>query len=210
MWTHEKTLAGLLVPLALAALLMLAACGCYPSLLPPTAAPTWLPGASPRPALAYPAQNATTKDFTNSSEGWFFKPVVDIEVTALGYYDDGQDGLLHAHRSAIFDSATKQAVVETTIQRQSPLDGLFRWEPVGPVILKAGHEYAMVSSGEGPFDPQVVNPTNASRAPELHYLRYRESQENGPRWGYPVRSVSDVFLSGNFRFKQVTAAPTMP
>jgi len=210
MLTHEKKVAGLLMPLALASLLMLAACGSYPSLLPPTAAPTWLPGASPRPAIAYPAQSATTRDFTNASAGWFFKPVVDIEVTALGYYDDGQDGLLHAHRSAIFDGATRRAVVETTIQPQSPLDGFFRWEPVGPVVLKAGHEYVMVSSGEGPFDPEVLNPKNASLAPELLYLRYRETQENGPRWGYPVRSASKVILSGNFKFKQVTAASATP
>jgi hypothetical protein len=209
MWTHEKAVTGLLVPLALAALLMLAACGSA-SLLPPTATPTWLPGASPRPAISYPAQSATTNNLVNSSEGWFFRPVVDIEVTALGYYDDGQNGLLHAHRSAIFDSVTKQAVVETTIRPRSPLEGLFRWESVGPVILKAGHEYVMVSSGEEPFDPQVVNPTNASLAPELLCLRCRETQKNGPRWGYPVRSVSGVSFPGNFKFKQATSTSTMP
>lgn len=210
MWTHEKTLAGLLVPLALAALLLLAACGGCPFMLPPTAAPTWPPGASPRPAITYPAQSATTENLIDSSQGWCFRPVVDIKVTALGYYDEGRNGLLHAHRSAIFDSATRQAVVETTIRPQSPLDGLFRWEPVGPVVLKAGHEYVMVSSGEKPFDPEVLNPKNASLAPELLYLRCRETQEMDPRWGYPVRSVSNVLLSGNFKFKPVTVASTMP
>ena len=209
MWTHEKTVAGLLVPFALATLLMLAACGGHPFSLPPTARPAWPADASPRPAVTYPAQSATTKDFSDSSEGWSFKPVVDIEVTALGYYDDGQDGLLHAHRSAIFDSATRQAVVEATVQPRSSLDGLFRWEPVGPVILKAGHEYVMMSSGEGPFDPQVLNPKGASLAPELLYLCCRETQANGPTWEYPVRSVSGILLSGNFKFKPVTgSSPT--
>jgi hypothetical protein len=210
MWTHEKTVAGSLVPLALAALLLLAACGGCPFRLPPTAAPTWPPGASPRPAITYPAQSATTEDFIESSQGWFFRPVVDIELTALGYYDDGQNGLLHAHRSAIFDSATRQAVVETTIRPHSPLDGLFRWEPVGPVVLKAGHEYVMVSSAEKPFDPQVLNPKNASLAPELLYRCCRETQEKGPEWGYPIRSVGDVILSGNVKFRPVSATSSSP
>lgn len=210
MGTHEKRVAGLLVPLALATLLVLAACDGCPFALPPTAAPPWPPGAQPRPALAYPAQSATTNDFIDVSGGWFFQPVVDIKVTALGYYDDGQNGLLHAHRAGIFDGASRQAVVETTIRRRSPLGGRFRWEPVGPVVLKAGHEYVMVSSGEEPFDPQVVDPKNASLSPELLYLGYRETQEDGPGWGYPVRSVGTVLFSGNFKFKPVTAASTAP
>jgi hypothetical protein len=198
------------VPLVLLAALVSAACGGM-SFPVPSITPTWPPDASPRPAITYPAQSATTTNFINSSEGWFFKPVVDIEVTALGYYDDGQNGLLHAHRSAVFDSATKEAVVETTIQPQSPLDGLFRWEPVGPVVLKAGHEYVMVSSGEPPFDPEVLNPKDASLAPELRYLRYRETEEyGGPRFGYPTRSVSNVLLSGNFKFRPVSATSSSP
>ena len=104
------------------------------------------------------------------------------------------------------------AVVEQLhIQPQSPLDGLFRWEPVGPVVLKAGHEYVMVSSGEGPFDPEVLNPKDASLAPELRYLRYRETEEyGGPRFGYPTRSVSNVLLSGNFKFRPVSTTSPSP
>ncbi len=178
--------------------------------MPPTATPTWLPAASPRPAITYPVQNATTKNSIDASEGWFFKPVVDIEVTALGYYDDGQNGLLHAHRSAIFDCATRQVVLETTIRPQSPLGGLFRWEPVRPAVLKAGHEYVMVSSGGGPSDPEVLNPKDASLAPELLCLRCRETEAKGSSWGYPVRNVSGVTLSGNFKFRQATAASAVP
>jgi hypothetical protein len=210
MWIQEKRVASLLVPLALAMLLTLTACSGYPFLLPPTAPPTWPPGASPRPAVTYPAQSVTTKNSTTSSEGWFFRPVVDIELTALGYYDDGQDGLLHAHRSAIFDGATKRALVETTIRPQSQRDGLFRWEPVGPVVLKAGHEYVMVSSRGEPFDPEVLNPENASLAPELLYLCCRETQENGPTWGCPDRRVENVLLSGNFKFKPLSVASATP
>jgi hypothetical protein len=211
MWTRERKLAGLLAPLALVALLTLVACsGAYPFALPPTAAPSWPAGTPPRPALAYPAQSATTKGFIDSSEGWFFQPLVDIEVTGLGYYDDGQDGLLHAHRSAIIDSATGRAVVETVIGPQSPLDGPFRWETVGPVRLSAGHKYVMVSSREAPFDPQVPNPKDASLAPELLYLGYREAQTDGAVWDQAATDMGDVLFSGNFKFEPVPAPERRP
>ena len=138
MWIHEKRVAGSLVPLALAALPLLAACGGCPFTLPPTAAPTWPPGASPRPAITYPAQRATTEDCIDSSQGWSFRPVVDIELTALGYYDDGQNGLLHAHRSAVFDSATRQAVVETTIRPRSPSTATSAGSRSGPWSSRPG------------------------------------------------------------------------
>jgi hypothetical protein len=78
------------------------------------------------------------------------------------------------------------------------------------VVLKAGHEYAMVSSAEKPIDPQVLNPKNASLAPELLYRCCRETQEKGPEWGYPIRSVGDVILSGNVKFRPVSATSSSP
>jgi hypothetical protein len=191
-----------LVTLALA----LASCGGYCLPAPPTALPPWPVDASPQPALTYPAQSATTEHIRDGAGGWFFMPVVDIRVTALGYYDDAGDGLLHAHRSAIFDGATRQRVAETIVRPGSPLKGLFRWEPVGPVVLKAGHEYVIVSSSEQPYDPQVLNPEDACIAPELRYLRYRETRELDSMWGYPDRSAVSVILAGNFRFRPVSVA----
>lgn len=184
---------------------------CYTLPLPPTAAPQWPPDASPRPAISYPAQSGATGDFSDGSTGWFFTPMMDVEVTALGYYDDGRDGLVQDHRSAIFDSATRQAVVETTIRPRSRLDGLFRWEPVGPVVLRVGHEYVMVSLATKPFDPLVSNPKDVILGPELRYLRYGQTRQGDPAWGYPDSSAGNVLLSGNFKYKPVgTTGPLEP
>jgi hypothetical protein len=198
------TVAAAIVVIGAAA--MLTACGgrC-PFAIPPTARPTWSPDAPPTPAVAYPAQGATTSGFSGSCAGWFFRPTVDVVVTALGYYDDGRDGLLHARRSAIFDGASRQVVVETTIQSQSRLEGLFRWEPVGPVVLEAGHEYAMVSSGEKPLDPGVLNPVDASLMPELLYVCCREAGKDALGWCCPENCMDDVLLSGNFKYRPVPA-----
>ena len=61
------------------ALLALAACGMKPSPGPST---SWTPGASPVPAITYPPQAGTTAGFRAGTEGWYFEPTVDIEVTA--------------------------------------------------------------------------------------------------------------------------------
>jgi hypothetical protein len=138
--------------------------------------------------------------------GWRFEPTVDIEVSALGFYDEGRNGLRSPHRAAIFDTADRKVIVETTVQSRSPLDGAFRWEPAGPVVLKAGHKYVMAWDSPSPFDPEVLNPGNASLAPALRYLGYRETTEGGPPWGYPETAVKNVILSGNFKYKPVSAA----
>ena len=194
--------------LIVVAALVPAACGGVPVPAfpePPTAAPTWPSGASPKPAITYPVQPATTRGFHAGSDGWRFQPTVAIEVSALGFYDDGRDGLRCTHRAAIFDAAARKPVVETAIESQSPLDGAFRWEPVGPVVLKAGHEYVMVWDSPPPFDPGVPNPENASLALEVRYLGYRETASGAPLWCCPEVRAKNVVLSGNFKYRPVSA-----
>ncbi len=67
---------------------------------PPTY--SYTPGAKPIPAATFPAQAGST-DVGEASTGWWFEPQTDIQVTHLGYYDDGGDGLLHEHPAGIYD-----------------------------------------------------------------------------------------------------------
>jgi hypothetical protein len=144
--------------------------------------------------------------------GWYFEPTVDIEVTALGFCDDGQDGLTQAHPVGIFDASDEKLLVEAKVQPDSPLDAGFRWvslEP--PVVLKADREYVMAAYGTSPYDPEVLNPEDALLAPELRYLRYRERwQEQGTGWGYPERISSNTVLTANFKFRPVSVASPTP
>ena len=195
------------VPLVALALLALAACGGGATTPSPAPSTAWTPGASPVPALSIPPQEATTAGFWHTTDGWVFKPTVDIEVTALGFYDDGKNGLVRSHQTAIFDTSDRKATVSATIQPQSPLDGAFRWESVGPVVLRAGHEYVMAWDTPPPFDREVKNPENATIAPELSYLEYRELEG---RWGYPNGTRPNTFLSGNFKFRPVSASSPTP
>ena len=130
----------------------------------------------------------------------------------MGWWDDGQDGLTQAHPVGIFDASDEQLLVESKVQPDSPLDGGFRWvslEP--PVVLEAGREYVMATWGGPPFDPEVLTPQDASLAAELRYLRYRETEEyDRSEFGYPTRNVGSTLLSGNFKFRPVSATSSSP
>jgi hypothetical protein len=198
------TLAALAV-----ALLALAACG--EMKLSPGPSSSWTPGASPVSAIAYPPQDGTNTAFWPGTEGWYFKPTVDIEVTALGWYDDAQDGLTQAHRVGIFDASDEQLLVESEVQPDSPLDGGFRWVPLAPpLVLEAGQEYVMAGFARGPFDLAVKNPKDATIAPELGYLRFRTTPERDPHWGFPDETDASTLLDTNFKFRPVSVASPTP
>jgi len=191
------------------ALLALSACGeMKPS---PGPSSSWTPGASPVPAITYPPQDGTNTNFFAGTEGWYFKPTVDIEVTALGWYDDAQDGLTQVHRVGIFDAGDEQLLVESKVQPDSPLDGGFRWVPLAPpLVLEAGHEYVMAGFAHAPFDLAVKNPEDASVAPELRYLRFRITPEHNKVWGFPDAEDYSTLLDTNFMFRPLSVASSTP
>ena len=49
----------------------------------------------------------------DSKGGLEFVPWVDIEVSALGYYDHGQDGLCNDHKVIIYNYHSGKAVAQT-------------------------------------------------------------------------------------------------
>ena len=205
---NRSSCAATLTVLAVA-LLALAACGeMKPS---PGPSSSWTPGASPIPAITYPPQAGTNKNFFAGTEGWYFKPTVDIEVTALGWYDDAQDGLTQVHRVGIFDASDEQLLVESKVQPDSPLDGAFRWVPLEPpLVLEAGHEYVMAGFAHAPFDLAVKNPEDASLAPELRYLRFRITAEHNKVWGFPDAKDVSTLLDTNLKFRPVSVASPTP
>jgi len=206
----RRTVPALLCTAALAVTAALAACssGGGQAAATAVALPTWTPGASPSPAVTYPAQAVTEENFFPMTEGWVFKPVVDIRVTALGFYDDGQDGLRRPHKAAIFDMSNKQLLVSIEVQPQSPLDGVFRWAEIEPLVLSAGHAYVVAVEQVAPWDHEILKPKGREFAPEIQYVGYREHWgKESPTWGFPEndRTGAGPFLTANLKFKPVSA-----
>jgi hypothetical protein len=196
------------VTLALAPLLLLAlalaACGhSGTSSVAPTQAalPTWAPDASPSPAYTVTDQVGTTQAFNNvKCDGMDFTPLVDVEVSALAFFDGNGDGLRASHKVGIFDRDSKEQVLGALIAPDSTLEGTFRWESVEPVVLEAGKTYVVVGECDKPYDEEVRG--RGDWAPELKSGRFwwawswkcPEGAEYGPRW-----------VSSNFKFKPVSA-----
>ena len=163
----------------------------------------------PTAAASFPAQRGSA-DVGEGSFGWTFTPTVDIEVTHLGYFDDSGDGLLNPHPVAIFDTATKQLLVEATVQRDSPLDKTHRYAEIVPVILKAGQTYIVVTYAGPPFDPEVNRPYDLTWAPEtgnadLGYRVEYYHTEGATELVYPSEHAPYLFMTPNFKFRPVAA-----
>ena len=185
-----------------AAALTLAACGS-------DAAPTDLPTrATPVAAVTFPAdqQPHEWEEPSGGTGGLQFVPWVDIEVSALGYYDHGQDGLRNDHKVVIYDSYKKAVTPTAIVGDASDLDGLFRYEPIEPVVLKAGRHYVLAFLSAMSGDPGT-DPEGVVWAPEIRFVRWQEHDDG---WAYPAGTWAFMDLSGNFKFLPVSASSPTP
>ena len=211
--------ATLAVIVAVAAALALAACGGSDTATTETAAPsqsvaaiisssptptptgTWTPGAKPIPAASIPLQKGTTEGFKSSTNGWEFKPTVDIQVTHLR--------LLRRQRKRSASSAPsghlRRSHTEVACEDHRPEE-----EPTGqgptasrrwqPVTLTAGMSYVVATVSYPPFDPEVFWPDGAD-------LRARDRIRGLPRDGYRrTRLPADQPVQVHHRQLQVQAA----
>ena len=151
-------------------------------------------------AATIPAQEGTTEGFQSSTNGWEFKPMVDIQVTHLGYFDDGGDGLRHPHPVGIFDVSTQKLLVKTTVETNSPRDGAYRFARIQPVTLAAGASYVVATVSYPPFDPEVAGPTGLGFAPEIEYVGYRETGTD--ELVYPPSNPNE-FITANFKYRPI-------
>ena len=181
----------------------------------PTPTHTWTPGAKPIPAATFPPPDDATTDIGEDSFGWTFKPTVDIQVTHLGYFDDGGNGLRHAHPTGIYDLATKKLLVRGMVQRDSPLEACYRFVKVAPVTLRAGRTYIVVTYAMAPFDPEVNFPKGLVWAAETGNrvqgeVDFFQAAEEAKGLVFPTRESGYLFMTPNFKFRPVSVASPTP
>jgi hypothetical protein len=181
------------------AALAVAACGS-------DSAPTDLPTrTTPVAAYSLSSQESLSEGkYDRETNGFEFVPWTDIEVTALGYYDEGGDGLVNEHTVGIFEKSNRQLVSDTvTVDGGSTLEGAFRYEEITPVVLKGGTSYVVAGSTEAPYDPMAggAGGTDAAWAPELRYVTYcYVIGEFAFPWRTKAIHLENVFTA-NFMFR---------
>jgi hypothetical protein len=143
------------------------------------------------------------------SDGFRFTPNVDIEVSALGYYDYKQDGFpTSQHPVALYDFATKERLVRVVVNTASTLDGIFRYTAIEPLRLSAGQSYVIAgytpplgaNAAELPLEQVTID----SRI-TFHEYRYFI---DGADVTFPNEVWSELFFGPNLLFHTfVDAAP---
>ncbi len=104
--------------------------------------------ATPITAFQFPEPPPLMQSVTGS-DGFRFTPTININVTALGYYDANQDGLALAHPVAIYQYDTQTQLALATVDQASTLEGSFRWAPITPLRLTAGVSYLVAGYHPG-------------------------------------------------------------
>lgn len=109
-------------------------------------------------STAYTIQDTTGQGLGNGpfTLGFAFIPTVNMDVTAIGIFDDNQDGLVDSYVAGIFDSAGS-LLGSTVISNGTvdPLTNQFRYASMTPVSLIAGNTYEIGAVYHDSNDPLI-------------------------------------------------------
>jgi hypothetical protein len=122
-------------------------------------------------SFLYPnASNAAAVEFTDASVfhdaqlslGFVFTTNQEVSVTALGYFDEDQDGFLTNHEVGIFD-VNGALLISAILNAGSghPLEGHYRYKAVTPITLGANSSFVLVGTTFGLLDGWAFGNSNS-------------------------------------------------
>jgi hypothetical protein len=138
---------------------------------------------------------------TAGTDGFQFTPLVDVVVTSLGYYDRDNDGLENVHPVALFHARTGQQLAFVRVTNDSIRRGNFRFDPIRPILLRAGEPYLLAGFTPGNSDPPADTPEDLLIAPQIGYQGYLF--DFGESFSRPTRTdlfSERTFFGPNFQF----------
>jgi hypothetical protein len=145
-------------------------------------------------------------DTERGTDGFKFRPNVDIEVTSLGYYDHEQNGFgVALHPVAIYDFNSRAELVRANVLNESPLEGLFRYVEIEPLMLEAGVSYVLAGYTAPLANSNVDNPPGMTTASEITYEGYRFTA-GGTDVSFPTQTFGTPFFGPNLLFNALEAA----
>jgi len=142
--------------------------------------------------------------------GWSFSVNSSINVTALGAFDAGSDGLNVAHDVGIWDvSGNLLASATVPSGTAGVLDSGYRFVSISPLSLSAGSTYYVgavyfVNDNDG----WLYDPITLATAPQITYLS-REFEYSGGSLVFPdIASAGTTgYFGGNFEFDTSSTVP---
>ena len=135
----------------------------------------------------------------SGNDGLFFTPTVAISITELGYVNCG---FSVGHAVGLFDVTTSILLASTTITASSILSSNFRYNPITPVTLTAGHQYAIVGVyTPGPGPDQGYQAVSAGANSEMTYQGYKYNTST--TLSLPATTYTSPIFGPNFEFVPV-------
>ena len=164
------------------------------------------------PAFQFPSSSPTEISL-GGTDGFIFTANVNMDVTALGYYDHNQDGLSLSHDIAIYDYDTETLLASATADSSSFLDGLFRYTSLAsPLSLQAGITYVVAGyhPGSGTTSLDLAATPSASSVTFSSDITYGGYVfDYNPSLTFPTSTLTTdleyTFFGPNFQY--TTAVP---
>jgi hypothetical protein len=186
-------------------------------LLAASAVPYALPAQAQTVAYNVPA-GATSNQFITNPLGLDFNVNTPIQVTALGVFDSGQNGLAFATPVYIYDRTTQTSVVALVIPAgtATTLIGGSRFvNLVTPFLLNAGFQGSVVedpNTTDGNFNTNggPSNSTLNTGGGAISFVGLGRVSDNGPGT-YPNRSdngPANRYYAATFQFTNAAAVTT--
>lgn len=99
--------------------------------------------------MSFTSHTDSFTDGVNRVIGWdFTTQTTPLFLTALGFFDEGQNGLLVAHEVALYDTSSQSLITSVTVPggTGAGLDGFFRTVGVAPVALSPNTTYTLAAT----------------------------------------------------------------
>ena len=149
-----------------------------------------------------------TINVSQFTRGWEFTTTNSITVSALGWWDEGGNGLAASHQVSLWTTGgTVLASTTVPAGTGAPLSGGFRYNPITSVVLAPG---TYVVAGKSTSTDQVVfeltGGTQMVFAPGITFVRNRHNGANS--FSFPSTSQVNIdmgMFAASFQFGSASA-----
>jgi len=160
--------------------------------------------ATPPPGTTALTLSNVNGDGSNGSYwtlGWGFSVNSQIDVTALGVYDSGQDGLTEDHAVGLWDASGNLLASTIVPAGGGTLDNYFVFEPINGVVLDPGNYVVGARMEDEAYNPYSGTLPSITTAPEITYLIGLYINSGG--LDFPTQLSNGSYFGGNFQFEPV-------
>ncbi len=155
-------------------------------------------------ALTLSDPNGDGSNGTDWTLGWSFSVNSQIDVTALGVYDSGQDGLTEDHAVGLWDASGNLLASTIVPAGGGTLDNYFVFEPINGVVLDPGNYVVGARMGDEYYNPYSGTAPGVTTPPEITFLINLYVQSGG--LDFPTQSSNSTqfgWFGGDFQFEPV-------